>query len=337
MTEHGLDFDLLSNRIHPAESRITKLAAETPAAFVAFDLLALGAEDLCDAAVRAPARAARRRDHAERVGAPRAAHARPRRGRPVVRGVRGRGSRRPRREGRHRRVQARRPRLAQGEAPAHGRLRGRRIPRRTRTARASARCCSGSTATTGGSTTWASRRASRPSSAPSSPTTSSRYGSDALDGHPWADWAEMATESDGQRRPGAGNRWNATKDMSWEPVRIERVAEVAYEHMQGDRFRHTARFQRWRPDRTPDSCTYSSSTSPCRPPCSRSSGPDARGGRRRGTRASVQIARSGREVLAVRAARRRATTSDDRSAARVDASGTGARAISARGVEKVVW
>ena len=44
--------------------------------------------------------------------------------------------------------------------------------------------------------------------------------------------------------------------MSWEPVRIERVAEVAYEHMQGDRFRHTARFQRWRPDRTPESCTY---------------------------------------------------------------------------------
>ena len=63
-------------------------------------------------------------------------------------------------------------------------------------------------------------------------------------------------ESDGQRRPGAANRWNAQKDMSWEPLRIERVAEVAYEHMQGDRFRHTARFQRWRPDRTPESCTY---------------------------------------------------------------------------------
>jgi ATP-dependent DNA ligase len=87
----------------------------------------------------------------------------------------------------------------------------------------------------------------------------------ALDDHPWADWAEMAMESDNgagdgargaQRRPGAGNRWNATKDMSWEPLRIERVAEVAYEHMQGDRFRHTARFQRWRPDRTPASCTY---------------------------------------------------------------------------------
>src|SRR5437016_12161662 len=77
----------------------------------------------------------------------------------------------------------------------------------------------------------------------------------AVEGHPWQSWAEAQLDAT-QRLPGAGNRWNATKDMSWEPVRIERVAEVAYEHMQGDRFRHTARFQRWRPDRTPASCTY---------------------------------------------------------------------------------
>ena len=56
--------------------------------------------------------------------------------------------------------------------------------------------------------------------------------------------------------PGGLNRWNADKDMSWEPLRIELVAEVAYEHLQGDRFRHTARFARWRPDRDPSSCTY---------------------------------------------------------------------------------
>jgi ATP-dependent DNA ligase len=62
--------------------------------------------------------------------------------------------------------------------------------------------------------------------------------------------------------PGAGNRWNAKKDMSWVPLRIERVAEVAYEHLQGDRFRHTARFQRWRPDREPASCTYGQLDSP---------------------------------------------------------------------------
>jgi ATP-dependent DNA ligase len=56
--------------------------------------------------------------------------------------------------------------------------------------------------------------------------------------------------------PGAPSRWNAKKDMRWEPLRIELVAEVAYEHLQGDRFRHTARFQRWRHDRDPASCTY---------------------------------------------------------------------------------
>jgi ATP-dependent DNA ligase len=83
------------------------------------------------------------------------------------------------------------------------------------------------------------------------------YRADALVDHPWADWAQAQhAEPDGQRRPGNLSRWNATKDLSWEPVRIELVAEVAYEHMQGDRFRHTARFQRWRPDREPASCTY---------------------------------------------------------------------------------
>ena len=56
--------------------------------------------------------------------------------------------------------------------------------------------------------------------------------------------------------PGAPSRWNAKKDMRWEPLRIELVAEVAYEHLQGDRFRHTARFQHWRTDRDPSSCTY---------------------------------------------------------------------------------
>ena len=81
---------------------------------------------------------------------------------------------------------------------------------------------------------------------------------DSLKGHPWAEWggAEDHTEEGGARMPGTPSRWNAKKDMTWEPLRIGLVAEVAYEHMQRDRFRHTARFQRWRPDREPDSCTY---------------------------------------------------------------------------------
>ena len=62
--------------------------------------------------------------------------------------------------------------------------------------------------------------------------------------------------------PGGPSRWNAGKDLSWEPLRVELVAEVAYEHLQGDRFRHTARFQRWRPDRDPESCTYEQLDSP---------------------------------------------------------------------------
>ncbi len=85
------------------------------------------------------------------------------------------------------------------------------------------------------------------------------YSDRALDDHPWRGWAEAdRTESaaSGQRRPGAQSRWTGGKDLSWEPVRIELVAEVAYEHLQGDRFRHTARFARWRPDREPSSCTY---------------------------------------------------------------------------------
>ena len=84
------------------------------------------------------------------------------------------------------------------------------------------------------------------------------YREHALDDHPWKDWAEGVADAaaSGQRMPGGLSRWNAGKDLSWEPLRVELVAEVAYEHLQGDRFRHTARFQRWRPDRDPQSCTY---------------------------------------------------------------------------------
>jgi ATP-dependent DNA ligase len=82
----------------------------------------------------------------------------------------------------------------------------------------------------------------------------------ALDGHPWKEWAEWAelgaADASGQRLPGATSRWNRGKDLSWEPLRLERVAEVAYDHLQGDRFRHGTTFQRWRPDRQPADCRY---------------------------------------------------------------------------------
>jgi len=77
----------------------------------------------------------------------------------------------------------------------------------------------------------------------------------ALEDHPWRHWAEaMAHES--TRMPGAQSRWNAGKDLSWIPIRVERVAEVTFGQLQSGRFRHGVRLVRWRPDRTPESCTY---------------------------------------------------------------------------------
>jgi ATP-dependent DNA ligase len=76
----------------------------------------------------------------------------------------------------------------------------------------------------------------------------------AMDKHPWREWAGAAAES--SRMPGGQSRWSAGKDLSWEPLRIERVCEVTYDHMQGDRFRHAALFLRWRPDKQPRDCRY---------------------------------------------------------------------------------
>ena len=80
----------------------------------------------------------------------------------------------------------------------------------------------------------------------------------ALEDHPWASWAEWAAEqaAAGQRVPGATSRWNRGKDLSWEPLRAERVAEVAYDHLQGTRFRHATTFKRWRPDKPTEDCRY---------------------------------------------------------------------------------
>jgi ATP-dependent DNA ligase len=82
----------------------------------------------------------------------------------------------------------------------------------------------------------------------------------AVEGHPWQEWAEWAgwgdAEASGQRLPGATSRWNRGKDLSWEPLRAERVVEVAYDHLQGSRFRHATTFQRWRPDKPPAACRY---------------------------------------------------------------------------------
>jgi ATP-dependent DNA ligase len=75
--------------------------------------------------------------------------------------------------------------------------------------------------------------------------------------HPWIAAEKAHTHDDeGRRRPGGQSRWSQGKDLSWEPLRIERVAEVKYDHLQGSRFRHATTFQRWRPDKRPASCRY---------------------------------------------------------------------------------
>jgi len=86
----------------------------------------------------------------------------------------------------------------------------------------------------------------------------SPYGTDALAAHPWRAWASRGAEAGEpmHRMPGGQSRWSQGKDLSWEPLRPELVVEVAYDHMQGDRFRHTAQFRRWRTDKRPADCTY---------------------------------------------------------------------------------
>ncbi|MFF2021389.1 ATP-dependent DNA ligase [Streptomyces sp. NPDC058171] len=82
--------------------------------------------------------------------------------------------------------------------------------------------------------------------------------------HPWAAWAQESAHTSA-RLPGAPSRWSGKKDLSWVALRPERVCEVAYDHMEnGARFRHTARFRRWRPDRTPASCTFDQLEEPVR-------------------------------------------------------------------------
>jgi ATP-dependent DNA ligase len=86
---------------------------------------------------------------------------------------------------------------------------------------------------------------------------------ESVQGHPWQAWASEEAQA-ADRLPGGPSRWTGKKDLSWIPLRPERVVEVAYDHMQGDRFRHTAQFRRWRQDREPDSCTYAQLEEPVR-------------------------------------------------------------------------
>jgi len=251
----GLDFDLLQLRLHPAASRVTKLAAATPSSFVAFDLLALGDRDLRGAPL------AERRALLEKAlaGAAPPIHLTPiTRDRALagdwfrrfegagLDGVIAKPERGLYEPGKRAMLKIKHARTADcvvagfrwhkegagivgslllGLYDEHGDLQHVGVT---------------------SSFTMAKRRALATELAPL------RAG--ALEGHPWKEWAS-ATDED-QRMPGARSRWNAGKDLSWEPLRIERVCEVKYDHLQGRRFRHAATFLRWRPDKAPADCRY---------------------------------------------------------------------------------
>jgi ATP-dependent DNA ligase len=256
----GLDFEALLLRIHPAASRVKRLAAQAPASFVAWDLLALGAEDL------RPLPLAARRERLEQVLADAAppVHLSPAtRDRTLAedwfRRFEGAGL-----DG----VMAKRL-----DAPYRA---GERTMIKLKHAR-SAECVvagfrwhkNGAGTMVGslllglydeagtlhhvGVTAAFTNAVRKQLVADLAPLREN-----ALERHPWRDWAEAQGDASetGQRLPGASSRWNRGKDLNWEPVRPERVCEVAYDHMQGTRFRHAAQFVRWRPDKRPQACGY---------------------------------------------------------------------------------
>jgi ATP-dependent DNA ligase len=251
---HGLDFDALQLRLHPAASRVAKLAREIPASFVAFDLLALGDDDLRQAPQRE-----RRAQLAGAFTEGDGIHLTP-----IThdRGValdwfhrfEGAGL-----DGV----------IAKREADTY--QPGKRVMVKVKHERTADCVVAGFRWHKGGvgervgslllglyddagtlqhvGVTAAFTMAMREQLA----AELEPLRRDAKAQHPWREWAAAAGTS---RMPGAGSRWSAGKDLAWEPLRIERVCEVKYDHLQGDRFRHAAQFLRWRPDKRPADCRY---------------------------------------------------------------------------------
>jgi ATP-dependent DNA ligase len=258
----ALDFGALLLRIHPAESRVRMLAAETPASFVAWDLLALGDEDLRGV----PQGERRARLEAVLGGATPPVHLTPATtdralaadwfdrfegaGLDGVVAKRLDGTYQP---GKRAMIKVKHERTADCVVAGfrwHKNGPGTHVGSLVLGLYDDAGRLHHVGVTS--SFTWERREALVAELAPL------REG--AADGHPWAEWAEWAAygsaDVSGQRMPGAGSRWNRGKDLSWEPLRIELVAEVAYDHLQGDRFRHATTFRRWRPDKGPADCRY---------------------------------------------------------------------------------
>ena len=263
--EHGLDFDALLLRIHPAESRVALLAGETPASFVTWDLLALGDEDLRDVPFDA-----RRSRLAAALHVPGTGHGRsqvlltPATGDRVVaadwfdrfEGAGLDGVVAKRLDGRYepgRRAMVKIKHQRTADCAVAGFRWYRDAPGELVGSLLLGLYDGAGTLHHVGVTSSFSRDERRALVDELQPL---REG--ALDGHPWGQWKAWEAEAAarGQRMPGATSRWNRGRDLSWEPLRVERACEVAYDHLQGDRFRHATTFLRWRPDRSPADCRY---------------------------------------------------------------------------------
>jgi ATP-dependent DNA ligase len=255
-TPHGLDFDALQLRLHPAASRVAKLAKETPASFVAFDVLASDGQGRMEMPQR------ERRILLERLLA---AAEPPLYVTPMTR----------------ERATAGRWLEAFEGAGLDGVIAkpadisyqpGKRVMLKVKHARTADCVVAGFRWHKIGRDAIGSlllglydeRGMLQHVGITSSFTMAMRkqlvkelspLRNDALAAHPWRDWAE-AEGGLVQRMPGGHSRWSAGKDLSWEPLRIERVCEVKYDHLQGDRFRHATVFLRWRPDKVPRDCRY---------------------------------------------------------------------------------
>ena len=256
VTRTGLDFDALQLRLHPAASRVNKLARDTPAAFVAFDVLAVDGRDLrhCPQAERR----ARLEHLLGEVDPP--IHLTPmthdvdlardwlaRFEGAGLDGVIAKPLDAPYQPGKRAMFKIKHARTA--DCVVAGFRWHKSGPDAVGSLLLGLYDGRGNLHHVGvtSSFTMAARRDLVRELAP--------LRERALDEHPWRDWAEASAHTS-QRMPGGQSRWSAGKDLSWEPLRIERVCEVKYDHMQGDRFRHAATFLRWRADKRPADCRY---------------------------------------------------------------------------------
>jgi ATP-dependent DNA ligase len=255
-TPNGLDFDALQLRLHPAASRVAKLSKESPASFVAFDALAVEGRSISDAPQSE--RRARLEGLLRRVKPPvyltpmtrdraMAAEWLERFEGAGLDGVIAKPAHLPYAPGKRTMFKIKHSRTADCVVG------GFRWHKSGRDAVGSLLLGlyddKGVLHHVGvtSSFTMATRRALVAELAP--------LRRNALASHPWREWADAAAQQSG-RMPGGPSRWSAGKDLSWEPLRIERVCEVKYDHLQGDRFRHAATFLRWRADKRPEDCRY---------------------------------------------------------------------------------